>query len=166
MLESALLVGGESSVSSHETAPVRLHTELSLEWSFRGNDRRLGVFGSLAPGRDDLRSGFGLRATQPLGDRYAIQAGAGPIFSNRRDGKGVQTRVGLMLPRYVSIVGLWQRIDFAATRTAPRESTDSFYAGAMVHGAPGTIGSLAAWLVITVMAVHDMGEAFSGGWLN
>lgn len=168
-LESGFLVGSETETAEYLESSFRFHTELGLELRRTRSDGlpggRVGIFGSVSPGRDDFRSAFGLRATYPLRPEYALQTALGPLFSTESNGTGLQARVGLMLPWHVSIVGMWQRLKLQPSGPEKERVVNSVYAGFMVHDTPGALTSAALWLVIIIYVGHEVGESASG-WLN
>ncbi len=169
-LESALLAGTETTAELYEESCWRLHTELGMELRFCRpgvrSARAIGVVGSVSAGRDDSRSTLGIRATYPVGTRYAVQGVVGKVFSNVHDGRGLQVRLGFVLPWHVSAVGLWQHVTYDAPGDPRRHlAVDSLYGGVMLHDAPGACFSAVSWgliAIVTAIALHAMGDALSG----
>jgi hypothetical protein len=169
VLESALLFGRETKIADYQESPFRFHTELGIELEGGKAERicgpRFGLVGTVSVGRDDFRRALAGRVTYPLSSKTAIQAALGPLASSRGNGKGIQARLGLLLPRHVSIDVMWHRVRFDPHHSTPSQVVHSLYGGVMVHDTSGAVFTLTSWTAVAILAaiaMNQIGDALSG----
>ncbi len=162
-LESGVLAGGETRLSTYRATHFRLYTEGGVELrrdrSSEAPTRSLGLAVFFAPGQEEARFGGGVRITHGIGARWAVQGMAGLLASSEEEerglfGRGVQLR-GSLVHRDVASIGLiWHVLPYdlrESGRTTESGHHHSFYAIGMLHGRPGAVlsaGILGTYLLL------------------